>query len=242
MDLADTISSYSQIAVLGASLILIFLVFLSLAIKRLTDFFKKLLFISIVSIVLVVTLFLAGSTIYLNMISVSRGPIHYHADIEIWACGKEINLKDPKGLSNKIGTPILHEHNDKRIHLEGVVVEEKDASLGKFFDVIGGELTSNNLSVPTEEGKLSFVSGETCPDGQISMLQVFVYKTLEDNYYQQKLSDPANYIISPQTNIPPGDCVIVELGGIKEKTDKICRSYSVAQTAGKLKGEIKYGN
>lgn len=242
MYLADIISSYSLNVTIVGSIILVFLVFLSLIKKNLTPFLKKLLFILIVSVITFVTLFLVISTIYLNVVSVSKGPVHYHADFEIWNCGKEVTLLDPEGLSNKVGTPILHEHDDKRIHLEGVVVEDLDASLGRFFEAVAGELTSNFLSIPTNEGKINLSSGMTCPDGKPGTLQIFVYKTIRENYYQQKIMDPKNYIISPKTNVPPGDCVIIEFDVIKEKTDKICRSYAVWKQTGKLKGEIMYGN
>src|SRR3989344_854626 len=119
MQLDAALSSYSLSAVLYASIALLILVLISLKTRNASPSVKKILFISIVAIVASVTIFLAGSTIYLNIVSFSRGPVHYHADFEIWNCGQEIDLKDPKGISNKIGTPALHEHNDKRIHLEG---------------------------------------------------------------------------------------------------------------------------
>lgn len=242
MDLADSLALYSLKTAFYGLVILIIFIFLSLAIKPLSSFLKKLFFISIVFTVVFVTLFLAGTTIYLNIVSASKGPVHYHADFEIWNCGREITLKDPKGLSNKIGSPILHEHNDKRIHLEGVVVEEKDQSLGRFFGIIGGELSSNFFSVPSNEGQVNLISGAACPDGQIAALQVFVYKTIYNNYYQQKITDPENYIFSSYTNAPPGNCIIIEFDSLKNRTEKLCQSYKVAKQTGKLKGEIKYGN
>lgn len=238
MHLADIISDYSLKITFCGSLVLLIFTFLSLKIKPLSSYLKKLFFILIVCVVVFVTLFLTGTTIYLNAISASKGPVHYHADFEIWNCGKKINLKDPKGLSNKIGTSILHEHNDNRIHLEGVVVQESDASLERFFNVIGGELTSNFLSIPTDEGQVNLTSGTVCPNGQTGTVQVFVYKTLYENYYQQKIMNPQNYIISPQTNVPPGDCIIIELDSLKDKTEKLCRSYQAAETTGRLKPSL----
>lgn len=242
MHLDELISSYSLTVTFGGSLILLILVFISLGLKKLTPILKKTLFISIVFVVLTVTFFLAGSTIYLNSVSVSGGPVHYHADIEIWNCGHEVDLKNPVGISNKIGTSTFHEHNDKRIHLEGVVVAEKDASLGRFLDVIGGKVSSNSLSIPTNEGQIDLVLGQTCSSSQTGVLQVFVYKTIRDTYYQQKVMDPQSYIISAQTNVPPGDCIIIEFDSPKDKTDKLCLSYRVAEKTGKLKGEVRYGN
>lgn len=103
---------------------------------------------------------------YLNVKSDTGGPVHWHADFEIWACGNEIALRDPRGfLSNKIGSPTLHEHNDKRIHLEGVPVTlPHDASLGKFMSTIGGELTQSSLTVPVNDDYL-FEDAQDAQDG-----------------------------------------------------------------------------
>ncbi len=210
----------------------------SLKMKRLSDPTREKLFFSIVSATLLPTMFVSLATVYLNTVSASRGPVHWHADFEIWHCGKEIDLKDPKGLSNKIGTPTLHEHNDKRIHLEGVVLEHNDASLGNFFHVIGGELTPTSFTVPTNQGILSVVNGNTCAMGTQGAVQVFAYQVDKDNYYsQKKLTNPEQYIISPESNVPPADCLIIEFDTPKSRTDKLCRSYKVAEKIGKLKGE-----
>lgn len=243
MELEATIAQYNW-TLLGISVILLsVLTFISLKVKPLRNAQKKILFIGMIVAVIVPTLFLITSTIYLNAISVSKGPVHWHADFEIWACGEELELKDPEGLSNKIGTATLHEHNDKRIHLEGVVVEMPDASLGNFFHVIGGELTADTISVPTEDqGLLEFTSGDTCPSGAEGEVQVFVYRTNGTMYAQEKLADPAGYIMAPESVVPPGDCIIVEFDEPKERTDRLCRSYQVAEEIGKLEGEVRDGN
>lgn len=239
--LDDLIAHYSIQVVLIAIVLLVILTVISLKIKVISPAVKKLLFGLIVLTVVLSTVFLAGSTIYLNTHSVSLGPVHYHADFEIWACGQEIDLKDPSGLSNKIGTPTLHEHNDKRIHLEGVVVNKNSASLGNFFYVVGGSISSNSITIPTNTGTHTYASGSPCPNGTIGQLQVFTYKAQEDHtYFQQKLTDPANYTISPYTNVPPGDCIIIEFNTPKLRTDKLCRSYKVAKQIGKLGEEIEY--
>lgn len=238
MQLDDVLSSYSLLAVFYGGIILLALVVISLITKKASSFLKKLLFISIVAVVVSVTAFLGGSTIYLNIISFSRGPVHYHADFEIWNCGRELDIKDPKGISNKIGTATFHEHNDKRIHLEGVVIDNKSASLGRFFEVIGGYITQSSLSLPTNNGQLTLKSDYMCQNGAITKLQVFVYKVQNGIYYQTKIDDPKSYVISSQTNVPSGDCIIIEFDSFKNKTDKLCRSYKAAQISGKIKGEI----
>lgn len=236
----QTLLDYSLIYLGLGAIALGLLAAMSLKAKKLTEKKKEILFFSIVAATMIPTLFVIFSTVYLNTTSSSGGPVHWHADIEIWACGSEINLRDPKGLSNKIGTATLHEHNDKRIHLEGLVMERPDANLGNFFKVIGGNVTGAALRVPTNEGVVSFNTGQTCPTGEVGEVQTFVYKTDKDGFYtQEKITSPAEYILSPESTVPHGDCIMVEFGPPKEKTDNMCRSYVVAEKIGKLKGERK---
>lgn len=237
-NLEEVIASYSFAITGFSSLILIALVSIAVVAKKQSALIKSVLFLSIALTTVATTIFLAGSTIYLNVNSISGGPVHYHADIEVWNCGEELNLIDPKGISNKIGTSILHEHNDKRIHLEGVVVEERDASLGKFMKVIGGEISDNTLVFPTNSGTKSFVSGQMCPNGEEAFVQVFAYNVDGGNYTQRKITNPHDYIIASHSQVPPGDCIIIEFDKYKEKTDKLCLSFEVAKQIGKL-GEEK---
>lgn len=232
------LNTYSLYVLALGSFFLVLLALIALKTKVKTPESKKLLFLSIIISAIVPTLVMSFSTIYLNIISSSNGPVHWHSDIEIWKCGQEVNLRDPKGLSNKIGTSTLHEHNDKRIHLEGVVIKHEDASLGNFFKVIGGKLSPNSFIVPVNEGLVEANNGDTCSNSGAGEVQVFVYTTDKDNFYtQKKVNNPQDYIISPDSNVPAGDCVIVEFDANKAKTDKICRSYKVALKIGKLKGE-----
>lgn len=174
----------------------------------------------IVIVVLAVTGYLVWSTISLNIKSVTKGPVHYHADFQIWNCGEQIDLVDPKGFDNKVGIPLFHEHNDNRIHVEGPILDYKDITLGKFFEVVGG--------LPLE-------SAVEC-NGYPGVVQVFVYKTKGDTFYQEKIADYANYVLSPYSSVPPGDCIIIEFEREKEKTNKLCSQYQVKME----KGEIRY--
>lgn len=222
-----------NVVIIAVALILV-LTTLSVGVRNLTKKLKLILFALITLVTLSTTLFLAGSTIYLNLASVSKGPVHYHADIQIYKCGEELDLKDPEGFSNKVGTSTVHEHNDKRIHIEGVLLDEKDASLGNYFTSIGGDLHQSSLNLPTHEGIINLKNGDKCPDGQAGTLQVFVYKTTGEKYFQSKISTPQDYVISPNGNVPPGDCVIVEFDREKEQTERICQSYQVAKELNKI--------
>lgn len=216
---------------------ILILVVLSILFKDKAGWFKLSLFIAMTLIILTNTIYLTGSTIYLNQVSVTGGPVHYHADFGIYSCGQEVNIKDPEGFSNKTGTEVIHEHNDKRMHIEGVLLELHDSSISHFFEELGGKMAEDSLTIPTNEGERTLKSGDQCPGGKIAHLQVFVYQTKNGVVNQKKLTDPANYIISPEGNVPPGDCIIIELDSvIKNKTDKICLSYKVAKETGKIHG------
>ncbi len=239
-DLNQATTSLSFTVVALAAVVLTILVLLAVFLRDRYPRSKPWLFWAMFVVVLFVTVTLIGSTVYLNTVSSSKGPVHWHADFEAWACGEELNLKDPDGfLSNKTGTPVLHEHNDNRIHLEGVVVNPEDASLGRFMNVTGGSITSSSLVWPGNDGKRSFVNGQHC-DGEPAEVQVFAYQTTQDDYYRvEKINDPASYIISDESVVPPGDCIIIEFAPPMETPDKMCKQYEVALNLGDLKGEVQ---
>lgn len=232
------IADYALKAVAVGGLLLVVLAVICLKVKEMAPTLSKILYGLIVVVTVLTTAFLAGSTIYLNSTSSSGGPVHWHGDFEIWKCGSEITLKDPSGWSNKMGTETLHHHGDKRIHQEGVVYEKGDNSLGKFFEVIGGEITGDSLTADDNSGKFTLKTGDVC-SGQEAQFQVFVYRVDgQNNYTQEKISDPAHFVFAPHSQVPPGDCIIMELDIPKQKTDKLCRSYQVAKQIGKLGEEV----
>lgn len=166
-DLEHHIASLSRNIVIWAAILLAVLVIASVFLKERVPKLKPWLFGALAATLIIPTFFLIGSTIYLNVKSESGGPVHWHAGIEFWACGTELELRDPTGfLSNKIGTNTYHEHNDKFIHLEGVVVRKsEDASLGKFMRVVGGSLHENGIGVPLNEDKSTWVVQGDARDG-----------------------------------------------------------------------------
>lgn len=220
---------------LWALLLLGILTLISILLKQKSEGIKYLLFGAFLVVAIINTIYLSGSTIYLNQKSQTGGPIHWHADFEIWNCNQKVEVKDPEGFSNKVGTEVVHEHNDERIHIEGVIMDDHDASLGHFFDSLGGQLHKDHLAIPTENGLLELENGQIC-NSQSSTLQVFVYTTEGNSFSQNKIDNPENYIISSQSQVPPGDCIIIEFDLPKEKTDKLCSQYQVKME----KGEIRY--
>lgn len=165
--------------------------------KIMNDYVKKIVYFLIITITSLVTIYLVLTTLHLNIISETKGPVHWHADFEIWVCGKEVKLAKPKSfLSNIQGVDLMHAHDDNRIHVEGVLLDKKAASLGAFFYAIGGSLTSDGIKVPTDEGLLSIHEGDKCNE-QPAKLYVFVNGNLIDN--------PSAYVIAPYEKVPPGD-------------------------------------
>lgn len=214
--------------------LLLVLAVIAVFLKDVNGRFKSLLFGAIVLVSVVTTLYLAGSTIYLNQQSETGGPIHWHADFELWHCGQKLEIADPKGFSNKVGTEVVHEHNDNRMHFEGVLLSSHDASVGHFFESLGGGMSNNQLVIPSDAGQATYSGGDFCSDGTKAVMQVFVYQTKDGQFSQKKLDDPQNYIISPHSQVPPGDCVIIEFGSPKEKTDKLCAFYQIAKDKGEI--------
>ena len=51
---------------------------------------------------------------------------------------------------------------------------------------------------------------------------------------QEKLTDYEDYILAPQSLVPPGDCIIIEFDKYKESTDNLCESYRIALERGDL--------
>jgi len=185
---------------------------------------KKIFFLVMVIPIVLTTLYLAGHTIYENINSPTGGPVHWHADYQVWMCGERLDLKDPKFPRNKIGTPLLHEHDDDRIHVEGTPKDLEEASLSFYFRTIGGELEAGHLKYPTNDGKyLEMEEGDSCKNGgqdSLKKLKVYVNGERTENY--------EDYIIYPDPNVPPGDCIIIIFDSNDEpETNILCESWEV---------------
>ncbi len=190
----------TQLEAVGyGSLIFVILIVIMLSFhKKMNEITKKIVYFLVAIVASLVTIYLILTTLHLNIISETKGPVHWHADFEIWVCDKEINLAEPKGLSNKQGVDLMHAHNDNRIHVEGVLLDTKSASLGAFFYVIGGSISDDGLKVPTDDGLVLVHEGDFCNE-QPAKLYVFVNGKLIEN--------PSAYVISPYEKVPPGDTI-----------------------------------
>ena len=215
----------------------------SLIKKEPSEYLKLLLFCGLLVAIILPTAYLAAVTVAENQASVTGGPVHWHADFEIYACGEPVDLKNPQGISNRIGEVVLHEHGDNRIHVEGVVRDFADVNLARFFEAIGGEMRPTYIRFPTDTGDITIQNGFTCHgspgDAGQGHWQAFRYKTEGNRITQEKLENFADYVLAPYSQIPPGDCLILEFSQeIKSKTEKMCNFYKVAIQ----NGDLIYGN
>jgi len=178
--------------------------------KKATEGWKKLHFGAIAIPLVAATIYLAGSTLLMNVSSLTGGPVHWHADYEIWVCGERYELRDPTGIENNIGVPVLHEHNENRIHLEGPIFDMKDASVGEFFRVVGGSISSESLSLPTTKGQKAWKNGDVC-NGSPARWHMFVNGVPNNEF--------GDHIMAPYTTIPPGD--VIKLVFTEKQADQI---------------------
>jgi len=159
--------------------------------------------------------------------------VHWHADFQIWNCGEKLDLIEPEGMLNRIGTELFHEHNDGRMHAEGIIKNIRDVDLHNFFDFIGGKLIETSFDVLTDDGVVKVKDGDLC-NGESGEVQIFLYKVInshssqKEGFIVEQLKVNENYVLSPYQDVPPGDCIIIEFDKRKDKTDRICDTYKLA--------------
>lgn len=240
-NLDEKLRSDSLLFLFVGSLIISITAILSILLKNRIGDYKRFLFLLIIIPIILVSSYLVYATLYLNINSETKGPVHWHADFEIWNCGKKVDLINPEGFSNRVGTSVFHEHGDNRIHVEGVVIDEDLVDLHNFFKVLGGKLTSEELIVWTNVGLLELRNGNLCNEKE-GKLQAFLYKIKNPEskgnwvYEQIKLENFENYVLSAYSNVPPGDCIIIEFDEEKGYTKNICETYKITIQKGDLVG------
>ena len=207
--------------------------------KKMADNAKKIIYMLVVIVVGAVTIYLIVTTLHLNITSISKGPVHWHADFEIWKCGKKLDIIDPEGMANRVGSRLFHEHGDGRMHVEGIIKNIEDVDLHNFFKSIGGDLSEISFNIPADHNIIEVSDGELC-NGEPAEVQIFAYvvsnpdASQKSGFLVEQLKVNGNYILSPYQDVPPGDCIIVEFDKRKNKTDKICETYRIAVEQGRM--------
>lgn len=186
---------------IAAAWLVVLVIYAFIRNQRMASLEKKLIFWLIAVPIILASLYLAGYTVYENFTSETKGPVHWHADYQVWTCGEQLDLKNPTGLTNRIGSPSIHEHNDGRIHVEGTLSEIQEADLQHYFKAIGGYLDEGRISYPNSEKTISYNNGDKCSSGEIGTLKVYVNGKRIDNFEK--------YVLYPSSYVPPGDCIII---------------------------------
>lgn len=184
--------------------------------------------------VLVPSFYTAGAFVHQSQTSWSGGEIHYHADYEVLVEQdgelRALDLIDPSNfcgsdymctLNDRTGITEYHEHNDNRIHLEGVFETRSEATLAAFFETFGGELSNTRLVYPTNEevveveengGNLKVIvrrgtggNRHWCVIGD----DVSRDETCVNQYTGELATSPSGYIVSPYKKGPSLDDIFV---------------------------------
>ncbi len=104
-------------------------------------------------------------------------------------------------LNDRTGATDFHEHDDRRIHWEGVFDKREHATLGSFFETFGGELTEESLVYPTDDGWANFTATDR------KDIKIFV-KTFVDGNYRWKVID-SDYVAKPYQQQPLIDEIFI---------------------------------
>ncbi len=184
---------------------------------------KNVLMNGFLVVILGASFFTASAFVHVSQTSWSSGEIHWHADYEVLVEQdgelERLNLIDPSNycegtphessymcsLSDRTGTTEYHEHNDNRIHLEGVFKERDDATLSAFFETFGGKLTSSELVYPTNEETVKV--SESSDDNRT--LKIIVNSGVGGERGWKVVDNPSEYIVSPYKRGPNLDDIFV---------------------------------
>ena len=198
-----------QIALYVFILVLVLSIFSIFLQDKLSEQMKKAVFVIVVVTVGLTTIYAAATTVYLNVISESGGPVHWHSDFEIWVCKEKItNLKAAEFPSNKVGTAVLHHHDDYRMHVEGLVIKKEDASLAAFFKAINGSFTGESMTLELEGNKFTGIAnGDKCSDGKPGKWRLYV-KNYNSGEFEEN-PELEHYVLKPFFTVPPGDYLVL---------------------------------
>ena len=97
----------------------------------------------------------------------TSGPVHWHANFEVFLCGERQDFTTGYDFEkNRLGSHILHSHNDNVIHIEGQIPKREDIAIGNFFDLIGVPFSSTQIMDKT--------NGDLCTSGEPGTVKMIV--------------------------------------------------------------------
>jgi hypothetical protein len=184
---------------------------------------KNVLMNAFIVVILGASFFTTAAFVHLSQTSWSGGEIHWHADYEVLVADGEgelerLDLIDPgefcethkEGdymckVNDRTGITKFHEHNDNRIHLEGIFQEREDATLAAYFETFNGTLTSSKLVYPTNDGV--YKASESSDMNRT--LKIIVESGVGGERGWKVIDNPSEYIISPYKRGPTLDNIFI---------------------------------
>lgn len=184
---------------------------------------KNILMSGFLVVILGTSFFTAGAFVHQSQTSWSGGEIHWHADYEVLVEEggelQRLNLIDPSNycnqenrstgalcnLNDRTGATEYHEHNDNRIHLEGVFKERSDATLSAYFETFGGKLTSSEMRYPTNEGVVTVSES----NDSNRTLKIIVESGVVQERGWKVIDNPSEYVISRYKRGPTLDNIFI---------------------------------
>jgi hypothetical protein len=242
---------YGTKVLFGSIAILALVVLLSSVLHNKYHYTKKTLYTLICGVSL--GAFLALLVVLLSLTTSSSRYEVRSASIDIGICGQQItDTSNRSFLDSAPGTSRHIFMGDGRLEFRGFTNKNTDdATLGKFFESIGGSITTNSVAYPVGEGmslgnipegfikqspsyeKLVFVNARDNDKCSViaSKLAVYVYqyRTADDKYALKRVKNNIpSYQIS-KSSYTKRDCVIVYFGDelAQSTTEKIgtCNGY-----------------
>ena len=108
--------------------------------------------------------------------------VHWHVKLEMSACGETLRLPLNRG------TPLLHTHKDpEKIHIEGLIAEGDDVTLGEFMDAVGIPFSTTQL--------FAYENDNGCPDEASDQLHLLLNGKEDARFRDLPLRDGDHIIL-----------------------------------------------
>lgn len=108
---------------------------------------------------------------------------HIHAALGVNICGEfEDNAPTFLTRAGSEESAGIHSHNDGLMHIHPEADDETgiDATVGKFFEEGGWELSEDRINLVNGWSNTDVTNGGTCPDGQVASVRWMVNGTEKD--------------------------------------------------------------
>lgn len=108
--------------------------------------------------------------------------VHWHASVNASVCGETFIMP-----LAPIRDHLLHTHEDRLIHVEGIASSPDQITLGRFFQLVGVTFTSQTFNGTSVE--------DICPNGEAAEMVFLVNGQPSDEYENRVVRDEDVYTI-----------------------------------------------